>query len=195
MRGRWYVAPRLTVKCIECGKTIRLDGYPRLYCSDRCRQVLKLVHYGRRVFRDGRIEDPLVLEAIQMRIAHILGGGYHQTERRLSPGIRRAVLARDHGVCQICGQPATDIDHIAGDSADLGNLRALCRSCNMAEAQAQFLPATLQMSREADQLMERIQADEPIFERDNEHGWDARYRQMRLDQRSRMREAGMTTLG
>ena len=189
------MALRLTVKCIECGKTVRLAGYPRLYCSDKCRQMLKLVHYGRRVFRDGRIEDPLILEAIQMRIAHILGGGYHQTERRLPPETRKAVLARDHGVCKICGQPATDIDHIAGDSADINNLRALCRACNMAEAERGFRRATPKMAREFDQLIERILADDPLFERDYEHGWDARYRQMRVDQRARMREAGMEILG
>jgi 5-methylcytosine-specific restriction endonuclease McrA len=185
---------RLTVKGIECGNSIQLAGYPRLYCSDKCRQVLKLIHYGRRVFRDGRIEDPLVLEAIQMRIAHILGGGYHETERRLPPQIREAVLACDHGVCQICGQSATDIDHIAGDSADLDNLRALCRACNMAEAEAGFEPAAPEMVREVDQLMARIEADEPLFDRDREQGWNARYRQMTAEQRARMREAGMTIL-
>jgi len=189
------VTAQLTVKRIECGKVIRLDGYCRLYCDDRCRQVLKLVHYGRRAFRDGRIEDPLVMEAIQMRIAHILGGGYHQTARRLSPATRQAVLSRDGGLCQICGQPATDIDHIAGDSSDLDNLRALCRACNMGEAQAGFRPATEEMSREVDQLMERIEADVPIHARDNEQGWDLQYRQMRADQRALMRDAGITVRG
>ena len=108
-------------------------------------------------------------DAVQMRIAHILGGGYHETERKLPPQTRKAVFDRDNGVCQICGQPATDIDHIAGDSADPENLRALCRACNMAEAERGFRPATPKMARKFDQLMERIQADEPLFERDSEH--------------------------
>jgi len=189
------VAPRLTVHCVECEKTVRLTGYPRVYCSDKCRQVLKLVHYGRRVYRDGRIEDPLVRDAIQMRIAHILGGGYHETERKLTPQTRKAVLGRDHGVCQICGQPATDIDHIAGDSSNLDNLRTLCRACNMAEAERGFRPATPAMVREFDQLMERILAEQPLFERDDEHGWDVRYRQMAADQRTRIRDAAVENLG
>ena len=48
---------------------------------------------------------------------------------------RRAVLARDGGVCQwpradggVCGAPATDVDHVQpGDDHSLANLRALCR--------------------------------------------------------------------
>lgn len=189
------MAPPLAVKCIECGTKIPLAGKPRVYCSDKCRQVLKLVHYGRRVFRDDRIEDPLVRDAVQMRIAHILGGGYHETERKLPPQTRKAVFDRDNGVCQICGQPATDIDHIAGDSADPENLRALCRACNMAEAERGFRPATPEMVREYDGLMERILADEPLFERDDEHGWDSRYRQIAAAQRTRIREAATATTG
>jgi 5-methylcytosine-specific restriction endonuclease McrA len=186
--GREFVTPRLTVKCVECGKSVRLTERPRVYCSDLCRQILKLVHYGRRVYRDGRIEDPLVLDALQMRIAHILGGGYHDTARKLPPQTRDAVFTRDHGVCQLCDQPATDIDHIAGDSADLGNLRALCRACNMAEAERGFRPATPEMVRLYDELMKRMLSDPPVFERDDEHGWDVRYRQLAADQRVLIRE-------
>ena len=45
------------------------------------------------------------------------------------------------------------------------------------------------MVREYDQLMERLLADEPLFERDDEHNWDARYRQIAAEQRVRIREA------
>lgn len=50
--------------------------------------------------------------------------------------IRQRILHRDHGLCQeydalfgICGQPATDVDHIDpdGPQADPSNLRSLCR--------------------------------------------------------------------
>lgn len=41
-----------------------------------------------------------------------------------------------HPVCEVCGEPATDVDHITphnGDSSlffDQGNLQSLCRSCH-----------------------------------------------------------------
>ena len=52
--------------------------------------------------------------------------------------VRRAVLARDGGVCQIraagCTHRATEVDHVLGRgvSERLEDLRAACRSCNAA---------------------------------------------------------------
>lgn len=53
--------------------------------------------------------------------------------------VRRLVLVRDGGVCQIRGRPctlvATEVDHVVspvdgGDWFDPGNLRAACKPCN-----------------------------------------------------------------
>ncbi|WDM16753.1 HNH endonuclease [Streptomyces lavenduligriseus] len=54
------------------------------------------------------------------------------------PRIRARVLRRDKGVCQavfsdgrLCGQPATQVDHIVpGDDHRLANLQALCAWCH-----------------------------------------------------------------
>ncbi|MER7922194.1 HNH endonuclease [Streptomyces sp. NPDC096057] len=54
------------------------------------------------------------------------------------PLLRRRVLHRDGYVCQarfsegqLCGAPATDVDHIeAGDNHSMANLRALCAWCH-----------------------------------------------------------------
>ena len=64
-------------------------------------------------------------------------------DRRLWTGayrhVRRWVLDRDGGVCQIrgakCTHWATEVDHIraradGGDCYDPANLRAACRACN-----------------------------------------------------------------
>ena len=55
------------------------------------------------------------------------------------PHIRRAVLARDGGVCQghglstdgACKRMANQVDHIVrGDDHSMANLQALCQSCH-----------------------------------------------------------------
>lgn len=52
--------------------------------------------------------------------------------------LRARVLRRDGYICQarfsegqLCGQPATDVDHIEpGDDHSMANLRALCAWCH-----------------------------------------------------------------
>lgn len=45
---------------------------------------------------------------------------------------RRRVIARDKGVCVLCGAPGTDVDHIDRFGPhDLWNLRLLCHPCHM----------------------------------------------------------------
>jgi 5-methylcytosine-specific restriction protein A len=48
--------------------------------------------------------------------------------------LREQVLARDGGRCQLCGQPAQQVDHIVpradGGSDALDNLRAVCGRCH-----------------------------------------------------------------
>lgn len=43
----------------------------------------------------------------------------------------RRVLRRDGGTCQLCGAPATEVDHInAGDNHHPNNLQAICTTCH-----------------------------------------------------------------
>ena len=49
--------------------------------------------------------------------------------------VRRAILARDHYTCQLCGGRANSVDHIVprslgGARYDPRNLRACCLDCN-----------------------------------------------------------------
>lgn len=48
------------------------------------------------------------------------------------PKLRRFVLRRDNGVCQLCrSAPATEVDHIvAGDNHHVTNLQAVCSPCH-----------------------------------------------------------------
>src|SRR6267142_4720449 len=100
--------------CLNCDQPMTLIRQVKLFCSEACADEAKLVRYARRCFSDGRINQTDVQEAIQIRIAHALSGGYSERERRVLPSVRSAVIARDGGRCQKCGQPGTDIDHIHG---------------------------------------------------------------------------------
>ena len=57
---------------------------------------------------------------------------------RLPPGwgrLRRQVLRRDGGICQTCGDVATEVDHIVpGDNHDPSNLAAICTPCHRAKS-------------------------------------------------------------
>lgn len=56
--------------------------------------------------------------------------------------IRAAYLAA-HPLCQRCGRPATEVDHIVplarGGTHDPANLSALCKSCHSAKTAAEVM--------------------------------------------------------
>ena len=63
---------------------------------------------------------------------------YQSNSWRGKNGTRQRVLKRDHHTCQVCGAPATHVDHIIPitacqsqgiDPYDASNCRALCASC------------------------------------------------------------------
>lgn len=53
------------------------------------------------------------------------------------PALRGAVLYRDDFECQVCGDPATEVDHIfprsLGGPDEFENLQAICGPCNKAK--------------------------------------------------------------
>jgi 5-methylcytosine-specific restriction endonuclease McrA len=132
-RGNHVV--RLT--CFNCDSELET---PRLFCSELCSQEAALVRYVRRCREDGRHGSLDVREAIQIRMAHILGGGYPERERQLSNSIRLQVFIRDNGICQACGKPGTEIDHIHGNSGALQNLQLLCNTCHVKKTKASMAP-------------------------------------------------------
>jgi 5-methylcytosine-specific restriction endonuclease McrA len=64
----------------------------------------------------------------------------NRLDRKKWTAIRRVVMERDRGLCQIkilgyCTKIATEVDHIrpmseGGEPYELSNLRAACRRCN-----------------------------------------------------------------
>jgi 5-methylcytosine-specific restriction endonuclease McrA len=112
-----------------------------VYCGDLCKQVSGFVRYYQRKALAGELERPDIREALNTMAAHIASGGYKRRLRRLPFAVRRAVMERDNGECQICGAPGTSIDHMWDSSPDLANLRLLCIRCHMLVTALSMQPA------------------------------------------------------
>ena len=70
--------------------------------------------------------------------AHARGGSTRAWRK-----VRARVLARDRYRCQLCGAPASEVDHIVrvadGGGDHLSNLRAICLRCNRSPEVMPFL--------------------------------------------------------
>ena len=64
-----------------------------LFCSQQCRKAAELVRYVRGCRRDGRDQLADVQEAMRMRLAMVLGGGYPERQRAF--GRRRELRCSD----------------------------------------------------------------------------------------------------
>jgi hypothetical protein len=177
------------VECVECGAAMVQTNRAKLYCSLVCHQTLKTVHYARATVADGRFErDPTIEDALRVRVAYIIAGGYHEVERRVPPALRAQIFARDDHKCVLCGEPATQIDHIAGDANTPENLRASCGACNLGLAQAQLVPAPPEKAAVAERIFQRMFAPAPLVERDDESAWDETQKHLMADRRRQVRD-------
>ena len=70
------------------------------------------------------------------------------------------------------------IHHIAGSSSDLVNLQAVCRRCNMADAQSKFTPVGpgLPEAELAMELEMRWSSATPLRPCDDDVSWKVRWR-------------------
>jgi 5-methylcytosine-specific restriction endonuclease McrA len=147
-----------------------------VYCSQLCAQDAGWVRYARRCRVDGRDQCYDVIEALRIRLALILGGGYDRLARKLSGSIRRAIIERDRGKCRICGKAGDEIDHISGSSDDLANLQLLCNLCHKKKTTASFIRITKESHPEAWEkaqwLQRRAAAKQPLHLCDSEE-WES----------------------
>jgi hypothetical protein len=135
------------------------------------------------VRREGRDADPLVAEAVRIKIAIAIGGGYNRRARALSPQLRAEIMERDGGRCLVCGSEATQIDHInadpdlvARDINDPENLQAICDPCHRLKTMSMFKPIRPEQRAKADEIRARINAPRPLRECDDEQNWKTAYR-------------------
>ena len=165
------------VICPNCGKVCTAST---LYCSELCQQEAITVRHCRRVTRDRQLCQNLgVLEGIGMELLMLFGGGYPTGARMMSEELRAQIFERDGATCQICGAPATEIDHISGSSNDPSNLRALCKPCNMNRPMDSAVTVTLDNDPEQFSKLEqyamgiavRIASPKPVKVCDDEIYW------------------------
>lgn len=158
-----------------------------LFCSIWCKEIAGAVRYQRGVFRDGRIDDPLVKQAIIFKNAFLLEGGYQALGRTLSPSIRTDVKTRDGGTCQMCGKAGTDIDHIDGSSPSLDNLQLLCADCHNAKTAENLEPAGLKQKVLLFALqLTRVMPEIPTLLADDQVEWKRVWLALRTARKQRL---------
>lgn len=174
--------------CPNCNEPIKEVV---LFCSELCKQEAKFVRYVRACGRDGRDQQSEVQEAIQIKLAMILAGGYPEQERYIPESIRKAVTKRDKGRCKSCGNPGDQIDHISGSSNDLKNLQLLCRDCHNQKTTADFVQITPETHPEewakVEALYHRIEITEPLRLCDSEV-WENSWRSILSARRKAIQE-------
>lgn len=184
----------LTQYPFPCPNCLQLTDGLSLFCSELCKQECKTVRYARACKKDDRDKDEKVKEAIKIRIAHILGGGYPEKERLLPKSLKDKVLNRDKGLCQKCGDKGTEIDHIKGSSDDIGNLQLLCTTCHKYKTASNFIPVTIEDDFDAwlkaQELQARIELDRPIKLADNENKWKTIWREIASKRRQFINQTG-----
>jgi 5-methylcytosine-specific restriction endonuclease McrA len=160
-----------------------------LFCSQQCRQAAELVRYVRGCRRDGRDQLADVQEAMRMRLAMVLGGGYPERQRAVGAEARAEVFRRAGGRCEQCGRmldfdqsggdpdAIATIQHVHGDSNELDNLKAFCRRCNIDDARSRFVPLQTgtEAARLAAELERRWSAAEPLRLCDDDLDWKTRW--------------------
>src|SRR4051794_38190187 len=73
-----------------------------LFSTELWRDTAKFVRYYRERMGDGTLWKPDIQQAIQIKRAHILSGGYNARERLVPDAIRQSVIERDGGKCRSC---------------------------------------------------------------------------------------------
>lgn len=184
----------MQIICVNCDGPINLSKWRFLYCSEQCKQESGWVRYARAVCRDGRIARLDVQEALQIKKAWVLSGGYPERERSLPQHVREAVFARDKSCCWICGGPASQIDHhwtdLNADQNDPINLRAICAECHRKKSLSALQQITPESEPElwqkGQELNRRVKALVPVRASDDEKRWSGMWRTIAAERKAAM---------
>ena len=81
------------------------------YCSAFCRDQAAFIRQFRGSVCDGSIFEPERQMGMGQALWSLVGGGFPRRQALVPARVVAKVLERDGGVCQVCGAPATEIDH------------------------------------------------------------------------------------
>lgn len=180
--------------CANCFDPLPADEAhrPWLFCTELCHSISIDVRYWRGVIRDEkRLADPEVQSALNVRVAHLLAGGYDAMARRIPAAVRALVMERDK-VCVSCGCAGKKIDHVDGDSSEPENLQLLCTFCHYQKTSSHFVPATPEQEAWADALeRDRVRPDIPTQLCDDAD-WKIIEPQLRRERLARLRDTEPT---
>lgn len=185
--------------CLNCGRKPKYPTKPDLYCSIACAQEAELIRYVRRCSKDGRIERTDVQEAIQIRLAHIVSGGYNKEERHLSSELRETVFSHYDGVCNICGSPGTDIDHILGPSNTIENLQLLCKECHNKKTMQNIEVVDINhenydvIKDKVQNFWSRVEAENPLRSCDDDERWCVEWRSISNERKEALNKKTVPT--
>ncbi len=137
--------------CLVCGGSTVENAGKLLFCSDDCQEFAGYVRYARKKIDEEMPWDLDLLKGFGRKIIHWVSSGhvYDSRGRYLPRKTREEILFRDGQRCAICGEPATEIDHIAGSSSEPANLRAVCADCNRKLMLGNLVPTTKKEKRVA----------------------------------------------
>ncbi len=185
-------------QCANCMDPLPADERG-LFCSDWCQETTKDVRWMRRAAREGRVEkDPETAQALVVRVDFLYRGGYKRLDRNVAPATRVLVVERSGGLCDVCGLPARDLDHIAGSSGGADNLQLLCATCHQAKTNASLGTALAAEGEEGEpwfealppvlqsMIIRRVFGDPPLVLADDEDEWPGSWSRLRSERRRRL---------
>lgn len=95
--------------CPNCDAVVSSTRSP--YCSDFCREQAAFVRQFRKSVAEESIFDVERQMGMGQALWNLQGGGFPRRQTMVPVKVLAKVIERDGGVCQVCGAPATEIDH------------------------------------------------------------------------------------
>lgn len=95
--------------CPNCGEPS--DSMKSPYGSEFCRSQAAFIRQFRGWLQGGEILDLERQKGMGQALWNLQGGGFPRRQMMVPARVVAQVIAREGGVCQICGSPASEIDH------------------------------------------------------------------------------------
>lgn len=159
--------------CPNCGQPASSTRSP--YCGTDCRELAGFVRSFRSGLRDGTLRDPEKQISLGQVLWRILGGGLPFRNSLISEKDLERLYKKHDGLCEICGAPATTVDHRGSHCNRTSNLRPMCDDCAVTKP---FGSKSVLEKPSAQailtELASRIAAEEPVRPCDDAETWDWR---------------------